>query len=92
MGVREAAVVMVSEGQQRLDRAALTRWAEGFGIGLTLFQGWRVFVDQALFWAESPKPVAANHSVRFIHDRLIAVEASPNAIRLWHQLTHPVTE
>jgi hypothetical protein len=87
MGVREAAVVMASEQQQQLDTAALSRWAEGFGIGLTLFEGWQGFVSQALFWATEPTPEAASRSVRFIHDRLIAVEASSDAMRLWRRLT-----
>jgi hypothetical protein len=43
VGVREAAVVMVNEGQQALDRAALEAWAASFGIGLTLFHGWEAF-------------------------------------------------
>ncbi|MDQ8727388.1 restriction endonuclease, SacI family [Bradyrhizobium sp. LHD-71] len=86
LGVREAAVVMVSEQQERLDRKALNEWAHGFGIGLTLFQGWPMFVDQALFWSGEPKPVAAGQAVRFIHQRLVAVEASPEAVALWQKL------
>jgi hypothetical protein len=34
MEVREAAVVMANERQERLDEAALTRWANEFGIRL----------------------------------------------------------
>jgi hypothetical protein len=87
MTVREAALVMVHEQQERLDEAALTRWANGFGIGLTLFYGWNDFVDQALFWSGEPKPIAASRAVGFIHQRLVAVEASPAAVSLWHSLT-----
>lgn len=83
MGVREAALVMVSERQLPLDTAALSRWAEGFGIGLTLFFGWDSFVDQALFWSEPPKPLAASRAVGFIHHRLVSVEASPDAVAQW---------
>lgn len=86
LGVREAALVMVSERQPRLDRAALTEWANGFGIGLTLFHGWEEFADQALFWSGEPKPVAAKQAIGFIHQRLIAVEASPAAVSLWRKL------
>ncbi len=87
MGVREAALVMVSERQPPLDAAALTQWANQFGLGLTLFDGWEIFVDQALFWAPAPKPVAANSAVGLIHRRLVAVEASPAAVILWRTLT-----
>jgi hypothetical protein len=87
MAVREAAVVMVSERQPVLDAQALAAWADDMGIGLTLFHGWDVFVDQALFWSSEPKPVAAGRAVTFIHQRLIAVEASPAAVVAWQRLT-----
>ena len=87
MHVREAAVVMVNDAQPKLGEAALAQWAAGFGLGLTLFHGWPQFVDQALFWSELPKFVAAGHAVGFIHDRLVAVEASPASVALWDRLT-----
>jgi hypothetical protein len=86
MDVREAALVMVSDQQIQLDMAALARWAEGFGLGLTLFHGWDIFVDQALFWGALPKPVAATQSLARIHERLVMVEATPNAIDRWRAL------
>ena len=86
MAVREAALVMVSDQQTQLDEGALARWADGFGLGLTLFHGWDLFVDQVLFWSALPKPVAATQSLARIHDRLIMVEATPNAIVLWRTL------
>jgi len=86
MGVREAAVAMFSDRQERLDAEALSKWASGFGIGLTLFHGWDEFVDQVLFWSEMPKPLAARRAVGFIHERLVAVEASPEAVELWQEL------
>ena len=87
MKVREAAVVMVSDAQPKLDDAALAKWAAGFGLGLTLFHGWPQFVDQALFWSELPKFVAAGDAVGFIHDRLEAVEATPASVALWDRLS-----
>jgi hypothetical protein len=89
MAVREAAVVMASEQQEALDEAALMRWANGFGIGLTLFYGWHDFVDQVLFWSGEPKPIAASRAIGFIRDRLIGVEASPTAVSLWQSLLRP---
>ena len=89
LGVREAAVLMASDRQPQLDDAALQRWADEIGIGLTLFYGWRPFVDQALFWAVEAKPEAAGMAVVTIRARLIAVEASPEAVEMWAQLTTP---
>jgi SacI restriction endonuclease len=87
MGVREAAIVMVSDKQTTLNAAALSAWATDFGIGLTLFQGWAAFVDQVLYWSELPKPDAASTAIGLIHERLIIVESSPEAVELWDKLT-----
>lgn len=87
MGVQEAAVVAVADGQTPLDIVALVPWASDLGIGMTVFNTWHDIVDQALFWADEPKPLAARRAVRHIHERLIAVEASASAVELWIQLT-----
>jgi hypothetical protein len=86
MGVREAAVVMVADSQPALDAHALSAWASGYGIGLTLFHGWQMVVDQILFWAELPKPEAAVLAVERIEARLIAVEASAEGVSRWQEL------
>ena len=86
MGVREAAIVAVSEFQPPLDTASLADWAADFGIGVTVFPNWESIVDQALFWSAHPKPVTAGRAVKFIHRRLIEVEAKPAAIELWLEL------
>lgn len=83
MGVREAALVAVSERQQPLDALALTRWANGFGIGLTFFGGWKGFIDQALYWSDLPKPLASQRAAQTIYQRLLEVEASEAAVRHW---------
>ncbi len=87
MGVREAAVVAVSDLQPALDSARLAEWAAEFGIGVTVFTSWRSIVDQTLFWSADPKPLTASRAVGFIHDRLIGVEAKPHAVELWVSLT-----
>lgn len=87
MGVREVAIVMAAPGQAQLDDDGLAEWASGFGLGLTLFYGWPSLVDQALFWAPAPKPDAATLAVGLIEARLIAVEASPEAVATWQGLT-----
>ena len=87
MGVREAAVVAVDDAQRPLDRRRLAEWSRDLGIGMTLFEGWESIIEQALFWAGDPKPVAARRAVAGIHDRLIAAEASPAAVNRWARLT-----
>lgn len=86
MGVREAAVLMTSEAQPRLDESALAEWAAERGLSLTLFHGWDEFIDQALFWSALPKPSAATAAVEHIRARLVTVEASPAAVELWQWL------
>ena len=83
MGVRDAAVIAVSDKQTPLDREALAAWANSRGLGLTVFVGWDTFVEQALFWAEAPKPIAASQAVIVIQRRLRAVEASPEGVARW---------
>jgi hypothetical protein len=71
-----------AERQEELDAAALAAWATERGIGLTLFHGWDTFTEQALFWADIPKPEGASKAVGFIHERLVSGEASPAAVTL----------
>ena len=87
MGVPEAAVVAVAGGQAPLDNARLSEWASDRGMGVTLFTSWESIVEQALFWAGDPKPAVAIRAVRFVHERLISVEATPMAVERWAQLT-----
>ena len=87
MEVQEAVVVAVSNQQEPLDHASLTQWANEWIIGLTVFHDWSGFVNQCLFWSQLPKPTAAPRAVEAIRDRLIAVEATPEAVMLWQELT-----
>ena len=88
MGVREAAIVAIADSQASLDDTKLSEWANELGMGMTLFTSWESIVDQTLFWAGEPKSTVARRAVGFIHDRLIAVETTPEAVSLWAQLTH----
>ncbi len=89
MGVREAAVVAVADGQAVLDWERLSEWAAELGVSMTVFMNWESIVGQTLFWAGDPKAVTALRAVGHIHERLIAVEASPGSVELWAQLTRP---
>lgn len=86
MGVREAAIVMVSESQEPFDVKCLNKWASSFGIGMTLFVGWPEFVNQVIFWAEQHGVQAATMAAQTIRERLVAVEASAEAIQGWEEL------
>lgn len=87
MGVREAAVVMVSEHQEALKVESLSAWASERGMSLTLFHGWDGFIEQALFWAGVPKLGGARQAVAFIRERLQGVEASAAGVALWDELS-----
>ena len=86
MGVLEAAVVAVAGNQPHLDISGLRQQAATTGMGLVVFTGWESITEQALFWAGEARPKAARRAVDFIGQRLIAVEASPTALRLWAEL------
>lgn len=86
-GVREAAVMLAHPNQARLDETSIAQWGANAGIGLTLFYGWRHFVDQVLFWASAPRTDGAAEAVERIEARLIGVEASPDAVSTWQRLT-----
>jgi hypothetical protein len=87
MGVREAAVVMVSEHQKPLKVESLSAWGSERGMSLTLFHGWDGFIEQALFWAGIPKVDGARQAVAFIRERLQGVEASAAGVALWDELS-----
>jgi hypothetical protein len=87
MGVRDATVLMVDENQLPVDEITLNKWAGEFGIGLTLFQGWSAFVQQALFWGDAPIPISAGLAVSAIHRRLVQIEVSPGGVEDWIRLT-----
>ncbi len=86
-GVREAAMVLVSGQQKRIDPFEILKWSATIGVSITIFWTWTQLVEQCLFWAPSPKPEAALLAVSTIRDRLIEVEASTESVERWEQLT-----
>ena len=87
VGVRESAVLLAAANQPQLNDIAIAEWSAHVGLGLTLFYGWPIFVDQTLFWSDVGRVEAIAAAVSHIEQRLIGVEASPVAISLWHGLT-----
>lgn len=88
MGVLEPAIVMLSERQEPVDFEALSHWEDRTGIGVTLFLGWNAFINQVLFWADLPRVESVLKAVKFIHKRLISIEASQEALTLWEDLVN----
>lgn len=86
MGVKEAAVLMTNSDQKTIDQNEVTEWAEQFGINITLFHGWDVYVTQALFWSETPSTEASTFAANRIHLRLIEIQAAENSIAMWKTL------
>lgn len=86
-GIFDAALVLASPKQQYLDYSKIASWAAKNSMGITLFYGWDILVDQAFFWTGMCKPDATVVAVNQIENRLIAVEASPEAITRWQILT-----
>ena len=60
--------------------------ADSFGLKLTLFVGCDTFIEQALFWADRPKPDAAIQAALFVETRLLGVESSPAVVERWQEL------
>lgn len=87
MGVHEAAVVAIADNQTPLDSRKLSEWSAEYGLSMTLFMDWETIVEQVLFWSSDPQLLVAGRAVKYIHERLIGVEASPGAVELWAQLT-----
>ncbi|WP_185982557.1 restriction endonuclease, SacI family [Aureimonas mangrovi] len=83
MGVTDAAYVMVASRQERLDAEALARWADGFGLSLSLFYDWTDLVTSALYWSPMPANDAAKLSATRIRERLISMEALQESVASW---------
>jgi hypothetical protein len=86
-GVREVAFVLASSNQRELRSKELREWANGLGIGLSIFYGWHQLVDEALFWASTPTIDGVRLIVDYIERRLILIEASNESVRAWQNLT-----
>jgi hypothetical protein len=86
-GVQEAAMVLVFDAQEAIDLDDVQRWSDSLGISMTLFSGWRAFIEQCLFWASPPAREAATLAVETIRQRLIDVQASSGAVAKWDILT-----
>ncbi|WP_416638413.1 restriction endonuclease, SacI family [Pseudomonas sp. OHS18] len=86
-GVPQAAIVLAAPNQQSLSEIEIRSWASDRGLGLTIFYGWEGLIEQVLFWSAPPAPDVVALVVECIEARLIAVQASSDAVDTWHALT-----
>lgn len=85
-GVGEAVMVAIAPAPEirLLDEAKA--WAAERGVNLVLFSDWGTLVGQALHWAPLPSLEAATLVPGRVEQRLIEVEASTEALKLWGDL------
>jgi hypothetical protein len=83
--VPKAAVVAVAPAQTGIPIEAAQRWADDRGIALLVFVGWESFVRQVVWWMRLPAEDAIRAAYTTIHSRLIALEASREAIDGWSE-------
>ena len=86
MGVKEAAVLMLSNNQQRINQGSISDWAFQNNIGLTLFYGWGPFVEQVLFWSDIAKPEAVDQAIDCIQERIVGIECPPSTLLRFQSL------
>jgi hypothetical protein len=85
--VRRAGVLAVSRRQGSLDTTQSRQFSAEHHITLETFIGWERFVREMLFWGERPVGDAITRAMRQIRVRLIEIEASEGAVKLWDDLT-----
>lgn len=82
-GVRDVALLMVSNNQKTLNMDELMAWASERGLAFKLFYGWDDIISEALFWGPVPMRPAVENAIAYIEDRLAEVEVSTEGYRLW---------
>ena len=82
-GVEEAAVIAVSSNQPAIDFEEARVWARERGLALSLFIGWRSFIEQALFWSEQPQTKGPSLAMTSIYERLLELEVSESGVEAW---------
>lgn len=85
-GVNDLAFVAVSIDQAELDLVEFeVRIAEGDAT-MRLYFDWATLINEALYWAEGGVNASAQRLVAAVRDRLIALEASEEAVAHWAEL------
>jgi len=84
-GIRRGAVLAAATRQRAFDPIPAISWASENGVHLVVFIGWRAFIEQALFWCSDDAIETCAIAFDNIRERLIEVEASEAAVRLWDE-------
>ena len=58
-------------------------WAAQKGVALTIFQDWATLMRQVLLWSATPTLEGARKFPRIVQERLVAMEASEEAVESW---------
>jgi hypothetical protein len=74
-----------------LDVSRLSQRARERGVDLQIFIGWELLVNFVVFGSTGREVWTLESAVASIHNRLISLEVSEQAVREWDKLTIGVT-
>jgi hypothetical protein len=81
--VSDAIMVAVASGQPDIRFHEAQAWAAQKGVALTIFQDWATLIRQVLLWSSTPTLDGARRFPRIMQERLVAMEASEEAVDSW---------
>jgi hypothetical protein len=81
--VSDAIMVAVASGQPDIRFHEAFAWAAQKGVALTIFQDWPTLIRQVLLWSSTPTLEGARKFPRIMQERLVAMEASEEAVDSW---------
>lgn len=90
-GIGRATLVAVATDQEPLDVSRLSQRARESGVDLQIFIGWELLVNFVIFASIGREAWTVERAVASIHQRLIGLEVSEQAVREWDRLTTQVT-
>lgn len=89
--IGRAALIAVAPNQEPLDVSRLSKRARESGVDLQIFIGWGLLVNFVVFASTGREACTLESAVAAIHNRLISLEVSEQAVREWDRLTMQVT-
>lgn len=89
--IGRAALIAVAPNQEPLDVTRLSHRARESGVDLQIFIGWELLVDFIVFASIGREARTLESAVASIHNRLISLEVSEQAVREWDRLTMRVS-
>jgi SacI restriction endonuclease len=81
--VKDAIMVAVAGRQPDIRFQEAQAWAAQKGVALTIFQDWVTLIKQVLLWSPTPTLEGARKFPRIMQERLVAMEASEEAVDSW---------